>query len=260
MQRKGGLPGVCAAVILAMALAGCATGGGSIHQSDSSSSGQDAARVHTELGWHLMQQGNNKRALEKLQTALTFDANYAPAHTVLGLLYTRIGKPSKAETHYRRAVELEPTDGNTNNNFGRFLCQEGKTREGLPYFRKALADPFYKTRATALTNAGTCHIRAGDYAQAETSLRQALKDNPRYADALYQMARVNYLRNDAFHASAYIQRYQAVGVSNAAALKLGYDIETRLGDVEGARGYARQLRDKFPDSEQAQALNTKTIR
>lgn len=243
----------------ALTLTGCATGGGNtrMQRAQTPSARENAAHIHTELAWNLMKQGKLEMALSKLQTALQFDPDYTPTHTVLGVLYTRINQPAKAEKHYRRAVELDPTDGDTNNNLGRFLCQEGKTREGLPYFKKALADPFYKTRAKALTNAGTCHIRAGDYAQAEASLDKALKIKPNDADALYQMARAHYLQGDAFHASAYIQRFQALGLTNAAVLKLGYDIETRLGDGEGAQDYARQLRSKFPDSEQAQALDSK---
>jgi type IV pilus assembly protein PilF len=50
-------------------------------------------------------------------------------------------------------------------------------------------------------------------------------------------------------------RYEALGEPPAAALKLGHDIEIRLGDVEGAQDYARRLRATFPDSEQAHALD-----
>ncbi len=246
--------------LLAMTLAmtGCVTtGSGSMHQADSPSARQKAARIHTELGWHLMQQGRLEPAHEKLLTALDFDENYVQAHTVLGLLYTRLNLPNKAEKEYRRAVQLDPKDGNTNNNFGRFLCQHGKASEGIAYFKKALADPFYKNRAKTLTNTGSCQIKAGQYKQAESSLRRALKINSRYPDALYQMARAFYLQGDAFHASAYVQRYQSLGLTNPTILKLGYDIESRLGDAEGAQDYARQLRSKFPDSEQARALDTK---
>jgi type IV pilus assembly protein PilF len=37
-------------------------------------------------------------------------------------------------------------------------------------------------------------------------------------------------------------------------LKLGHDIELRLGDGEAAQDYAKRLREKFPDSEPARAL------
>ncbi len=244
-----------AAIVL---LGGCATAGGSsdgMHRATTPAARENAARVHTELGRAYMARGQLKRALGKLQTALQFDSSYAPAHTVLGALYARIGEPSKAEAQYRRAVELKPKDGATNNNFGQFLCKQGKVHEAMPYFKKALADPFYKTRALAWTNAGICQLQVHNDAQAKADFKKALQLNPQYPDALYQMARVLYAEGDAFHASAFIQRYQALGHPDPAVLKLGYDIATRLGNAEDAQDYARQLRSKFPDSEQAQALD-----
>src|SRR5690625_20883 len=241
-----------------LALGGCATttGPDGMHRADTPEGRRNAARIHTELGQAYFKQGKLKTALDKLQTALQFDPDYMPAHSVLGALYTRIGNMDKAEQHYRRAVELKPKSGTANNNFGTFLCHQDRVSEGLPYIKKALADPFYKTPAMAWTNAGMCQMRVRNFEKAETDFTKALGFNPKYPDALYQMARALYLQGDAFHASAFIQRHRALGRPDAAALKLGYDIAKRLGNAEGAQDYARQLRAKFPDSEQAQALNT----
>lgn len=82
-----------------------------------------------------------------------------------------------------------------------------------------------------------------------------MRINPRNADALYQMARAMYLSNDAFHASAFLQRYEALGKPGPDALKLGHDIELRLGDTDAARNYNKRLQSLFPDSEQARTLN-----
>lgn len=251
--------GIGGALVLSLAimLGGCVTGGG-MHRAQTSSDKEKAARIHTQLGQGYFRQGDLKTALEKLQIALRFDPDYAPAHTVMGAVYESLKQWPEAEQHYRRAVQINPKDGNTNNNFGVFLCREGKVAEAMPYFTRALDDPFYATPAAAWTNAGICQIRAGHYGQAEEHLGKALAIDASYPDALYQMARALHLSGDDFRASAYVQRYQASGRSDADVLKLGYDIETRLGDAEGARDYARQLRTKFPDSEQARALSNTT--
>lgn len=216
---------------------------------------QDAARIHTELGQHYMQIGDLQSALAKLKLALQFDDSYAPAHTVIAVIYERINDLPDAEQNYRRAVELEPKKGMPNNNLGAFLCRIGKSEEALGYFQRAVADPFYDTPDVAWTNDGICRMHLNDTAGAENSFRQALRVNPGNADALYQMARAMYLSNDAFHASAFLQRYEALGRPSAAALKLGHDIELRLGDTDAARNYNKRLQSQFPDSEQAQALN-----
>jgi type IV pilus assembly protein PilF len=242
------------AMFMLLALSGCVTTGSSPLR-NTSNDAEEAARIHTELGQQYMQRGDLRTALQKLQMALQFDPDYVPAHTVLGVLYERIGDTANAEMHKRRAVELKPKDGAVNNNLAVFLCQQNKIAEAIGYFRKAVADPFYATPDLAWSNAGTCVLKNNDYKQAQEDYRKALKINPRNAEALYQMASILYRQNDAFRARAFIQRFEALGQPSAAALKLGHDIETRLGNAEGAQDYVRRLRTQFPDSEQTHALD-----
>lgn len=241
-------------------LAGCVTtttesgmgdGTGHLPRASKTDQAEDAARIHTELGQHYLQTGDLQTALDKLTKALQFDPNYAPAHTVIAVVYERIKDLANAEIHYRRAVELEPKKGAPNNNLGAFLCRIGKTAESEAYFRKAVADPFYRTPDIALTNAGICQIKGGNMAAAEVDLRDALQRNPNNGEALYQLARASYLGNDAFRARAFIQRFDALGRPSPDALKLGYQIETRLGNKDAALSYRKRLLTQFPDSEQA---------
>lgn len=215
----------------------------------------NAARVHTELGRRYLQRGNLETALEKLTTALEFAPDYMPAHTVIAVLYQRIGRLALAEQHYRRAVELAPDKGSVNNNMGQFLCGTGRIDESLKYFRKAVTDPFYDTPQTAYLNGGACLMNAGQAKNAEQLLRQALALAPTNPEALYQMASSLAAQNDYFHARAFIQRFDALQQPNPAALALGYQIETGLGEREAAQRYATRLRDQFPESEQARNLS-----
>jgi len=248
---------------LSLALAGCVTVGDNNGHSQSDSpipktskadQRKDAARIHTELAQHYLAQGDLEDALAKLKLALQFDPDYAPARTVIAYVYERINQLPEAEVNYRKAVELEPDKGGPNNNLGQFLCRTGKWQESIGYFRKAVADPFYATPDVALTNEGICQLQMGDQAAAEASFRDAIARNPSNGDALLHLAEVLYRQGDAFRARAFIQRFDALGSSNAAALKLGYDIESRLGNMDGARTYLRRLQSQFPDSEQARAL------
>lgn len=252
-------------VVLSLALGACATTSGGSGSAPASNfnpppnvNRQDAARIHTALARHYMTQGLLKQALEKLQLALKFDQSYTPAHTLLAVLYERIGETQQAEAQYRQAVKEKPKDGDTNNNLGVFLCKHGKPQESLAYFDKAVADPFYKTPAAAYANAGICAMKIPDEATAMADLRKALGIDPHNPDALYWMAKLLYKKNDPFRASAYLQRFDALKHPSAQSLALGYRIETRLGDAEGARTYLHQLRARFPDSEQAQSLDVST--
>lgn len=250
-------------VVLALALGACATPGNTGFNTGAANfhppanvDPKDAARTHTELAQRYMRQGRLKAALKKLQIAVKFDHDYAPAHTLLAVLYERIGELDKAGAQYRRALDLEPKDGSANNNYGAFLCKKGEHKKSLAYFHKALADPFYQTPDRAWSNAGICAMKIPDDAMAIADFRKALKINPKNADALYRLAAIFYKKNDAFRASAFLQRFDALQHPSPQSLALGYRIATRLGDAEGARTYLEKLQSKFPDSEQAQSLQT----
>lgn len=257
MPHKFALGLVAACVIIA----GCASTGPAVRNRDqalpqesAATQRRNAAEIHTELGQRYMQRGQLKTALGKLQKALSFDASYVPAHTVIAVLYARIGKPALAEKHYRRAQKLAPTKGSVNNNLGQFLCKMGRVRESLIYFGNALDDPFYKTPGVALVNAGTCLARINRLDEAIAKFNAALAINPADADALLAMAKALTGKQDYFHARAFIERFTDLRQPRPAALLLGYTIETQLGEREAARKYANELREKFPDSPQARSL------
>ncbi|HTV84047.1 MAG TPA: type IV pilus biogenesis/stability protein PilW [Dyella sp.] len=216
---------------------------------------QNAADVHTRLAQHYIDINDLQGALQKVKLAVIDDPNYVPAQTVMAYVYERINDMPNAEIHYRRAVELAPTKGDTNNNLGAFLCRIGKVQESFAYFSKALADPFYATPDAALDNQGVCQLKLNDRVAAEASFRSAIERNPTNAGALLELANVLYMKHDYFNASAYLQRFDALGKPSPDSLKLGYDIETHLGDKDAAQTYSKRLMDQFPDSEQAQALN-----
>jgi type IV pilus assembly protein PilF len=250
---------VCAA-LLCGALAACATTGSGPHVFDSKTDKkEDAARVRVELGQRYMQQGKLELALDNLQKALQYDANFVDAHTVIAVLYEHIGNLKAAEEHYARAAELAPKSGDANNNYGRFLCAQGKYDQAQTYFARAMEDPFYKYPDVLYTNAGTCLVDHGGEArldQAGQDLHRALEANPNNSLALFYMAKVLYLKNDFFHARAFIQRFEALGKPDPAALLLARNIEVKLDHADTARDYAQRLHQDFPDSAQTRSLDS----
>src|SRR5450432_2760629 len=131
---------VCAALLCAT-LASCVSSGGTHVGENKADKLEDAARVRVELGQRYMEQGKLELALENLQKALEYDANYVDAHTVIAVLYARLGKDKDAGEHYARAAELAPKSGAANNNYGQFLCASGRLAEAQKYFARAMDDP-----------------------------------------------------------------------------------------------------------------------
>ncbi len=214
------------------------------------------ARTNTELGLGYLQQGERKLAIEKLQRAIDADKDYAPAQYSLAFAYQEFGQMELAERHYNIALKLLPNDGGVHNNFGAFLCGQGRFAEGEEQFRVALRDPTYATPATALENAGLCALRVPDLDKAENYFRQALKVDANLLGALLGMAQVQFERKQFLSARGHLQRYEAAAQLPAQGLLVAVQVEQQLGDHAAAQRYMTQLYTQFPDSGEAQQIKT----
>jgi len=226
-------------------ISGCASS-----QSHDESSNRKAAESNTSLGLRYMERGQHEVAFSKLKKALSEDPDYAPAHTVMAILYERIGEMELAGEHYLAAYKADPENGDVNNNYAVYLCQRGKESKAINHFNKALDDPFYSSPPVALTNAGSCALGQGQLATANEYLRRALKIAPDFPDALIIMARLSYQQQNLLSARAFLQRYEAVARHQPDSLLLAYKIETASNNSEVATKYMLSLETNFPESDQ----------
>lgn len=241
--------------VVCLALAGCVTT--SSRPEPPPASSDDAAQYNMQLGVSYLRQNNLPAARDKLEKALEQDPGLATAHAALGVVFERLEDPEGAEKHYRRAVDLDGNDPDNLNALAVFTCsRKQKPNDALKLFDRAIAIPLsVKTanRTMLYTNAGTCAKKV-DLARSEAYLRGALAQNPKFPDALYQLADVSLERGNPLQARGFIERYLAAGKPTPAALWLGVRIEQTLNDTDAAGRYGDQLRKTFPDSNEARLL------
>lgn len=247
------IPGITLVITLSLALlAGCistTTGPRKPVSSDA-----DAAQANAALGMNYMQQGNYELALEKLQRAVRQDPNMVDAHGTIAMLYSRMGEPDLAEKHYRRALQLKPGDPDLQNNYGVFLCGRDRYEEAEKSFLRAAGNGRYRTPEAALTNAGVCSRKIPSAEKAEGFFRQALSRNPRFSEALWQMADLSFERGNLLQARAFLERHMDNADTTPEALWLGVRMEQSLGHDDVARNYAGRLKSEFPTSVQTRLL------
>jgi type IV pilus assembly protein PilF len=133
------------------------------------------ARVHTELAALYYQQGSMKTALDELATAVKIDPQYAPAYSMLGLVYMQLGETGPADHNFQKAIALAPNDPDIRNNYGLFLCDTRQYQKGLAQLDAALSNPLYNTPWRALDNAARCAQDMGDTALASRYRQQAAR-------------------------------------------------------------------------------------
>jgi len=218
---------------------------------------KEASELNTQLGVGYLRQGDYQSAQAKLEKAIELEPDNVTAHRALGLVYERLEDREAAEQQYRRAVSLAPNDPDALNSLGVFLCGDpAKGEEALKQFNRAIAVPqskYFSNKAMLNTNAGVC-AKNLDLALAEDYLRSALAFDNQYPDALLQLADVAYERENYLQARAFLSRYNAVAPPSAAALWLGFLVETAMGDIRAADAAANSLRTDFPASVETRRL------
>lgn len=230
------------------------TGGGSskrYKESDSQSEPDNSpAMLNVKMGVAYFErgsQGNDKYAnyniaLEKFKRALAHNPKLAIAHSGIATVYSSMNAKVDAARHYKLSVKHAPDDPVILNNYGTFLCQTGKYLEAVEYYKKTLANPFYRTPETVHENVGVCLMKADEYEQAETHFRQALARNPNMLISLYNMVIISAGKDEGMTARAFIQRLEGVMALDEKVLKVAYQVEKKMGNDRAANQYLAQLR------------------
>ena len=187
-----------------------------------------------------LQRGDLASAEAQARAALKIEPKSADAYTVLAVIAGQRGQHDVAGKNYAKAVQLAPGDGDALNNYGAWLCANGRAAESLAQFSAALQDPGYTTPAAALGNAGACALRAGQPARAEENLRRALQIDANNAAALGAMAQLRFNQAQFLDARAFMQRRLVAAPADRDSLLLAAQIEDRMGDAAAAARY-RQL-------------------
>jgi type IV pilus assembly protein PilF len=213
-----------------------------------------ASEINLELGIGHFRKGNLSEAKEKIDRALEQNPRNAKAHAAAGLLYDRLGEFKKADSHFERAMSLEPKDPDIGNNYAAFLCKNGKHERGQKVAQQTAANPLYKTPEIALVNAGNCARAAGDMAAAEADYRRALSVNPRFGAALFEVTEVKLAQKDYLSARGFYQRYMEVSRTSPATLWFCVRIERGMNNASVANNCAQRLRNEYPSAPETRAL------
>lgn len=237
--------------LLALLLVACA--GQQNRPYGQESNARESARIHTELGAGYYAQNQVKIALEEFTLATKIDPGYSMAYNGLGLVYGALGEDTKAESNFRRAIQLEPTNSESRNNYGSFLCSRERVDESIVQFMEAVKNPLYATPGVAYMNAGICAMKKQNYDSAQLYLQKALQVQPLLYQASYQLARIHFERAQYSQARQYLVDGLRV-YTTPEMLWLAVRVERLLGDRNAEASYALQLRQNYPNSEQTKAL------
>ena len=243
------------ALALAALLSACASGPAGapeeLRTSSDTSANEKLAGIRLQLASGYYQEGKYEVALDEVKQAINAHPGYADAYGMRALIYTAMGQLSLAESNYQRALELAPANPDLANNYGSFLCRNGKQAQAMRYFDAALANRAYRSPVSAMVNAGNCSIGMKNYDAAERYLLDALRIAPDLPAVSGALAKVYFHKRDMTRARFFINRLtstQRLDSLSAETLWLAVRIERHFGDKAMEDSLATQLRKQHPGS------------
>jgi type IV pilus assembly protein PilF len=215
---------------------------------------RNRAKLHTELASMYYSNGNLGVALEELRAAAKADANYAPAYGMYGLVYMQMKDQTRAEESFERALRLAPSDADINHNYGWFLCQTGREPASVKYFLQAIRNPLYAMPWRSYSAAGVCTMKMNQLTDAEAFFERALKLEPDEPASLVGLGQIRYRQGNIGEARKLVTRYNKLVTPTSESLWLAVRVERRMGERLQEQAFANQLRRRYPDSREFQAL------
>lgn len=190
--------------------------------------------------------GDLDAAEKRLRAAIKIDGARADAYMLQAGIAARRGNSAEAGQLYAKAAQQAPERGDVLNNYGAWLCTNGREAESLALFDRAAQSPGYASPGSALANAGGCALDAGQPERAARDLKRALELEPTNAYALESMARSEYAQGRYMAARAFSERRLAAAPATRSVLQLASQIEARLGDNVASGRYLKRIHDEFP--------------
>ncbi|PCI61852.1 MAG: type IV pilus biogenesis/stability protein PilW [Gammaproteobacteria bacterium] len=210
---------------------------------------KEIAMTRIQLGLGYLNIGNTTQAKLNLEKAKRSAPNLVQVHTAFAHYYDRVGEVDLAISSYEKALSLQPDDADTLNNYGVFLCRQGRTDEAEKQLLKAIAIPTYLLVSKSYNNIALCQLKNKNFEKAEQYLKKSIEHNPNNVAALVNMAQLQYAKRDYNKAVQNIKRFEkATRRFQPQPLALAFKVYKKQGKHKIANNYAAMLVKMFPQS------------
>ena len=210
--------------------------------------GDRRASVHTQLAGEYLKRGQYNVAVQEVKEALSTSPRYAPAFGVLGLVYAELRDDAQATANFEQALNIAPADPDLNNNYGWYLCNHSRQKEGIQHFMTALKNPLYASGDKTLINAGKCAESMGDAKSAQDFYGRVLRYHADSMEAHMALAELGIKNKDFVLAREHYNEAQRLSQPSAQLTWTGLRLEHGLGNKEAENRLADVLKRQYPDS------------
>lgn len=205
-------------------------------------------QAQIDLGMNYLQRDQLEIARDNFEKALSLNANSAAAYHGLGLIEAKSLNSGLARQYLKRAVQLDPGDLNTSNDYAVILCETQSARQGIELLEGLRQGGASFGTQLAL---GRCYEQNHELARAESAYNKVLSMQPRARQALLSMAHLKYQTDNYLSARGFLQRYFSTNTVSSGALLLAAKVENNLSNAQERDIYTKQLWARYPRSKHA---------
>ena len=209
----------------------------------------EMAATRVSLGLGYLKMGDMSQAKLNLEKAKRFSPNLVQVHAAFAHYYETVGEETLAVDSFEQALAIKADSADTLNNYGVFLCRQGKVEAAEAQFLKAIAVPSYLLVSQSYENLASCYLQNDNFEKAEMYLDKAISHSPNRTATLLQMVRLQYAMGDYKEGKRYLQRFERnTQRFTADSLALAYKLYWKLGQRRTASNYANMLVKMYPQS------------
>lgn len=219
---------------------------------ENSSSATEKAMTRISLALGYLRIGNTQQAKFNLEKAKDFAPNLVPLYIAFAHYYEAVEEPKLTVEAYEKALSINAQDPDVLNNYGVFLCRQGKYLTAEKLLLKAIAIPSYTLVAQSYENLALCQLKAKQFDNAQNYLEKAINHSPHQASSLLHMVRLQYAKGNYKLAQNYLHRYELSSREyTAQALALAFKVYEKQESKHLAKKYGTMLVNMFPKSFEA---------
>ena len=209
----------------------------------------EMAATRISLGLGYLKMGDMSQAKLNLEKAKKFSPNLVQVHTAFAHYYETVGEGKLAIESFEQALSIKADSADTLNNYGVFLCRQGKLAEAEVQFLKAIAVPSYLLVSESYENLASCYLQSDDFEKAEMYLHKSIHHSPNRTSTLLQMVRLQYAMGNYQESKRFLQKFERnTQRFTANSLSLAYKLYWKLGRRRTAANYANMLVKMYPQS------------
>ena len=208
----------------------------------------DYADAHSHLGLLFVAQRRFKEALGALQTAVRLKPDDPLTRYNLGVTYASLGQPDRAAIAFRDAIRLKPDDPITHYNLGILHHFQGNHEAAVAPLQTAVRlKPDF---AGAYLTLGIALANTQSLTRAEDALKEAIRLSPENADAYYNLGVVYIEMGHGDQATEVLERAISHNPEHADAhfnVGRAYEALDRYDEAVAAFKQAAQFNPDYAD-------------